>query len=135
MIKLLLKVSDCEFEIKFKTNRKTCPLCNGTGQMMDWDFGTKDECDLCLGGRQFIDSFMRNINNEDGNIFFFEKYLNKNDFIKVQLAHSLTSKCNRLDEYMGKLEQDDYKDNCIIIPHFKYVRPTILETKKKEERP
>ena len=42
MHKLILKVSDCEFEIKFNTSRKTCPMCNGTGQIMDWDYGVEN---------------------------------------------------------------------------------------------
>ena len=134
MHKLILKVHDCEFELKLKTKRKTCPSCNGTGQIMDYDFGKKDECDLCLGGRKFIDSFMRNMNDSAGNIWYFEKYLSKNDFVKVKLAHSLTSAWNRISENEGSIYQDDYKDHCVIIPHFKYSRPLILETKKKEDR-
>ncbi len=134
MLKLILKVHDCEFELKFKTKRKTCPSCNGTGQMMDYDFNELDQCDLCLGGRGFIDSFMRNMNDNAGNIYFFEKYLSKDDFVKVKLAHSLTSAWNRISENEGSIYQDDYKDHCIIIPHFKYCRPVILETKKKEGR-
>ena len=132
MYKLLLKVHDCEFEIKFKTKRKTCPSCNGTGQMMDYDFNKLDECDICLGGGQFIDSFMRNMNDNAGNIYFFEKYLSKNDFVKVKLAHSLTSAWNRISENEGSIYQDDYKDHCVIIPHFGYSRPVVWETKKKE---
>ena len=128
MTKLLLKVHDCEFEIKFKTKRKTCPSCNGTGQIMDYDFNELDECDICLGGGQFIDSFMRNMNDNAGNIYFFEKYLSKNDFVKVKLAHSLTSAWNRIDDSEGSIYQDDYKDNCIIIPHFGYLRPTEIKT-------
>ena len=130
MHKLILKVSDCEFEIKFNTSRKTCPTCNGSGQIMDWDYGVKDECGLCYSSGKFIDSFMWNMNNNDGNIFSFEKYLSKDNFIKVQLAHSLTTACNRIDDYEGRIEQDNYKDNCVIIPHFKYIRPLEITTKK-----
>ena len=134
MDKLILKVHDCEFEIKFKTKRKTCPCCNGTGQVMDYDFNQKDQCDLCLGGGQFIDTFMRNMNDNAGHIYYFEKYLSKNDFVKVKLAHSLTSAWNRIDDSEGSIYQDDYKDNCIIIPHFGYCRPVVWKTKKKEDR-
>ena len=132
MHKLILKVHDCEFEIKFNTSRKTCPMCNGIGQIMDWDYGVKDECDLCLGGGKFIDTFMFNMNSDDGNILFFEKYLSKDNFVKVQLAHSLTRAWNRINENEGRIEQNDYKDNCVIIPHFKYIRPLKITTEKKE---
>ena len=131
MHKLILKVHDCEFELKFKTKRKTCPSCNGTGQIMDYDFGKKDECDVCLGGGKFIDSFMRNMNDNDGNIWFFEKYLSKNDFVKVKLAHSLTLAWNRISENEGSIYQDDYKDHCITIPHLGYCRPIQIKTKKE----
>jgi len=77
---------------------------------------------------------MRNMNDNAGHIYYFEKYLSKNDFVKVKLAHSLTSAWNRIDDSEGSIYQDDYKDNCIIIPHFGYCRPVVWKTKKKEER-
>ena len=54
--------------------------------------------------------------------------------IKVKPAHSLTLAWNRISENEGSIYQDDYKDHCVIIPHFGYCRPVIWETKKKEDR-
>jgi RecJ-like exonuclease len=80
-MKILFKTKVAEIIVTAKTNRKTCVLCNGSGQMQT-DEG-KDECDYCGGSGDFITMI------ENDHYTLDKKYFSEDDIQKIELIRKL----------------------------------------------
>ena len=81
-MKYLFKTDVAEIVVNASTNRKTCTLCNGKGQI-DTDFGM-DECTSCEGSGDFIDELI-----QIDNYVVVNKYFSKHDREKIMLIKEL----------------------------------------------
>ena len=87
-MKIELKTIHNTVIVKSKTNRKTCPCCNGSLNI-DTDEG-KQACTTCgeLAG-DFLTALDVSLTSSEGNLSFFEKYFSKDDFVKLQLIKTI----------------------------------------------
>ena len=92
-MKYLFKTDVAEIVVNASTNRKTCTLCNGKGQI-DTDFG-EEQCSSCNGSGDFIDELIQN----DYDVVF-NKYFSKNDREKIMLIKKLHEKLYHSEMYI-----------------------------------
>ena len=73
--------------VKSKTNKKTCPCCNGSLQI-DTDEG-KDGCNICGMSGDYLTALDVSLASSEGNLSYFEKYFSKDDFVKLELIKTI----------------------------------------------
>ena len=98
--------------VKSKTNRKTCPCCNGSLNI-NTDEG-KDGCTICGGiSGDYLTALDVSLTSSEGNLSLFKKYFSKDDFVKLQLIKTIEdlrdahyeSIDNNLMQIQGKAER------------------------------
>ena len=80
-MKILFKTRYAEIIVTAKTNRKTCQVCNGSGQYDTCE--GKDDCDYCGGSGDFISMFVHDTYSN------YEKYFSKDDIEKIDMIKKL----------------------------------------------
>jgi len=116
-MKIELKTIHNTVVVKSKTNRKTCPSCNGSLNI-DTDEG-KEGCSICGGlAGDYLTALNISLTSSEGNLWFFEKYFSKDDFVKLQLIKTIEdlrdAHYESIDNNLSQIQGKSQRTNLIV---------------------
>ena len=116
-MKIELKTIHNTVIVKSKTNRKTCPCCNGSLNI-DTDEG-KHSCTTCgETSGDYLTALYVSLTSSEGNLYFFEKYFSKDDFVKLELIKTIEdlrdAHYESIDNNSSQIEGKTQRENLIV---------------------